>query len=109
MRRAENDRRTADAARSVVGGRMEMEMLNWIDEKNRDGSITSSRLVVPGIDIIVHHHIDYDAQQWLVSTYPEHLKQYKLAGITLFEAKSEAVRAVQGKLRKIASALDSAP
>lgn len=82
-------------------------MLNWIDEKNRDGTTKSSRLVVPGIDIIVHRHIDYDPQQWLVTTYPEHFKQYKLAGITLFEAKNEAVSIVQSYLRNIASRLES--
>lgn len=64
------------------------------------------RLDLPGgAEAVVHHHIDYGPDQWLVSLHRADTRQ-ELDAATADDAKAEATRNLATYLRAMADALD---
>lgn len=59
-------------------------------------------------EIVVHRHIDFPADKWLLTCRDIRLVQYPLACKDLDAAKHEAVSAVRTRLREALHDLDEA-
>jgi hypothetical protein len=70
---------------------------------------TAAALRTESIEVSVHRHIDYDAQDWLVSTRPGVLAPTVIArGTDIEEAKRKAFAFVTRKLSRMLADLEKA-
>ena len=87
--------------------------MKWQDTSSYSRSDTDRRQREATLDtgplrIVVHHHRDFEPDDWLVSARPGLLERHLVGKGTIEEAEAAAIRIVRAKLASLSKALESA-